>query len=212
MKTIELRNALPLSLITHDMLAGLLGNELSNDNDKIFKLVNNGDLIRLKKGFYVFAKHYQAHPFDLIAIANGLYAPSYVSFEYALSLYGMIPERVYEITSATYKHNKIFDTPVGRFSYQKIPLNAYALGVDWDYDEVEGGRFIATAEKALCDKIRYDKGIGTLSQKAMLEYLYEDLRIEFLKPLNIEWIRHIAQAYGSRNLRTLATVIEKEQQ
>ena len=84
--------------------------------------------------------------------------------------------------------------------------------MDWDYDEVEGGRFIATAEKALCDKIRYDKGIGTLSQKAMLEYLYEDLRIEFLKPLNIEWIRHIAQAYGSRNLRTLATVIEKEQQ
>ena len=97
MKTIELRNALPLSLITHDMLAGLLGNELSNVNDKIFKLVNNGDLIRLKKGFYVFAKHYQAHPFDLIAIANGLYAPSYVSFEYALSLYGMIEERVSEI-------------------------------------------------------------------------------------------------------------------
>ena len=40
-------------------------------------------------------------PYDTISLANVLYAPSYVSFDYALSYYGMIPERVHEITSAT---------------------------------------------------------------------------------------------------------------
>ena len=34
------------------------------------------------------------------------------------------------------------------------------MGVDWLYDEVNGGKFIAIAEKALCDKIRGDRGIG----------------------------------------------------
>lgn len=209
MKVINLKNALSASLIAHDQLAYLLGKSVLNVNDKIANLVNNGDLVRLKKGFYVFSKEYRNQSLDLIAIANGLYAPSYVSFEYALSLYGMIPERVSEITSATIKNNKLFVTPVGRFSYKKIPLQAYALGVDWRYDKIEGGRFIATAEKALCDKIKYTKGIGTLNQAQMLEFLNDDLRLDLLNSLDIELIVAIAAAYKSRNLKTLAVLLEK---
>ncbi|MDY0271338.1 MAG: hypothetical protein RBR37_02345 [Advenella sp.] len=209
MKVINLKNALPASLIAHDQLAYLLGKSVRNVNDKIANLVNNGDLVRLKKGFYVFSKEYRNQSLDLIAIANGLYAPSYVSFEYALSLYGMIPERVSEITSATIKNNKLFVTPVGRFSYKKIPLQAYALGVDWRYDKIEGGRFIATAEKALCDKIKYTKGIGTLNQAQMLEFLNDDLRLDLLNSLDIELIVAIAAAYKSKNLKTLAVLLEK---
>ena len=175
MKTIELRNALPLSIFSHEMLYALLEKSVSNVNDKISNLVKNGELIRLKKGFYTFSKAYFTRPINLISVANTLYAPSYVSFDYALSFYGMIPERVSEITSATSKNEKLFDTPIGRFSYKKIPLKAYSLGVDWIYDDIEGGRFIATREKALCDKIRFDRGIGTLTQSAMLEYLKYDL-------------------------------------
>ncbi|MBK1780978.1 hypothetical protein JHL22_07095 [Advenella sp. WQ 585] len=209
MKVINLKNALPASLIAHDQLAYLLGKSVRNVNDKIANLVNNGDLVRLKKGFYVFSKEYRNQSLDLIAIANGLYAPSYVSFEYALSLYGMIPERVSEITSATIKNNKLFVTPVGRFSYKKIPLQAYALGVDWRYDKIEGGRFIATAEKALCDKIKYTKGIGTLNQAQMLEFLNDDLRLDLLNSLDIELIVAIAAAYKSKNLKTLAVLLKK---
>ncbi len=209
MKTIALKSKLPTSLITHAQLAGQLEDKFSNVNHKIATLVASGDLIRLKKGFYTFAQPYRSQPLDMIAIANGLYAPSYISFEYALSYYGMIPERVFQITSATSKNNKLFDTAVGRFSYKKIPLSAYAIGVDWDYDEIEGGRFIATPEKALCDKIRSDRGIGTLTQGEMLNYLLHDLRIELMTPLSPELIAMIATAYRSRNLKTLAVVIDK---
>ena len=209
MKTIELRNALPLSIFSHEMLYSLLEKSVSNVNDKISNLVKSGELVRLKKGFYTFSKAYLTRPIDLISAANTLYTPSYVSFDYALSYYGMIPERVSEITSATSKNEKFFETPVGRFSYKKVPIQAYSIGVDWIYDEKEGGKFIAIPEKALCDKIRYDRGIGTLTQGAMLEYLKYDLRLDITKPLDFKLIEEIATAYRSKNLKTLSQVIEK---
>jgi predicted transcriptional regulator of viral defense system len=209
MKTIEIRNALPLSIFSHEMLYSLLEKSVSNINDKISNLVKSGELVRLKKGFYTFSKPYLTRPIDLLSVANTLYTPSYISFDYALSFYGMIPERVNEITSATSKNEKLFETPLGRFSYKKVPLQAYSLGVDWFYDNVEGGRFIATPEKALCDKIRYDRGIGTLTQSAMLEYLKYDLRVEITKPLDAKLIDEIATAYKSKNLKTLAQLVEK---
>lgn len=209
MKTIELKNALPLSIFSHEMIYSLLEKSISNVNEKISNLVRNKELIRLKKGFYTFSKLYQTKPINLISVANTLYSPSYVSFDYALSYYGMIPERVSEVTSATSKNEKLFDTPIGRFSYKKISLDAYSLGIDWIYDDIEGGRFIATAEKALCDKIKYDRGIGTLTQASMIEYLKYDLRIDISIPLNYELIEIIATAYKSRNLKTLATIVKK---
>lgn len=209
MKTIELKNALPLSIFSHEMIYSLLEKSISNVNEKISNLVKNGELVRLKKGFYTFSKLYQTKPINLISVANTLYSPSYVSFDYALSYYGMIPERVSEVTSATSKNEKLFDTPIGRFSYKKVSPEAYSLGIDWIYDDVEGGRFIATAEKALCDKIKYDRGIGTLTQASMIEYLKYDLRIDITKPLNYELIETIATAYKSRNLKTLATIVKK---
>ena len=209
MKTIELKNALPLSIFSHEMIYSLLEKSISNVNEKISNLVRNKELIRLKKGFYTFSKLYQTKPINLISVANTLYSPSYVSFDYALSYYGMIPERVSEVTSATSKNEKLFDTPIGRFSYKKISLEAYSLGIDWIYDDIDGGRFIATAEKALCDKIKYDRGIGTLTQASMIEYLKYDLRIDITTPLNYELIEIIATAYKSRNLKTLATIVKK---
>lgn len=209
MKTIDIKNALPLSVFSHEMLYALLEKSVSNVNDKISNLVKKGELVRLKKGFYTFSKAYLSKPIDLMSVANALYAPSYLSFDYALSYYGMIPERVNEITSATSKNKKLFETPIGRFSYKKVPLQAYSLGVDWIYDESEGGKFIATPEKALCDKIRYDRGIGTLTQSAMLEYLKYDLRVEITKPLDAKLIEEIAVAYKSRNLKTLLKIVEK---
>src|SRR5574344_1185429 len=209
MKTIELKNVLPLSVFSHEMVSSILEKSFSNVNEKISNLIRNGDLIRLKKGFYTFSKPYQTKAIDLISAANSLYTPSYVSFDYALSFYGMIPERVTEITSATSRNEKLFETPVGRFSYKKVPLQAYSLGVDWMYDENDGGRFIATPEKALCDKIRYDRGIGTLTQGAMFEYLKYDLRLEIIKPMDSHLIEEIATAYRSKNLKTLAQLVEK---
>jgi len=212
MKTIKLKKALKQTIFTHEELAYLLKDEVSNVNAKIAYMVKQGVLLRLKKGLYLFSELYRDNPIDMVAVANRLYAPSYVSFDYALSYYGLIPERVYEVTSATLHTKKIFETPLGRFSYRPIPMEAYAVGVDWLYDEINGGKFIATPEKALCDKIRGDRGIGRLKQEKMREYLLYDLRIESeaLLQLNIDLIDEIAKRYKSYNLKSLSGLLRNK--
>lgn len=88
MKTIELKNALPLFIFYHEMLYALLEKSFNNVNNKISNLVKSGELVRLKKGFYTFSKPYLTRHIDLLSVANTLYTPSYVSFNYALSYYG----------------------------------------------------------------------------------------------------------------------------
>jgi len=208
----KLKKALKTSIFTHEEIANILKDKVSNVNAKISYMVKQGVLIRLKKGLYTFSELYQDSSVDIILVANLLYNPSYVSFDYALSFHGLIPERVYEVTSATLYAKKIFETPLGRFSYRPIPLDVYALGVDWLYDDINGGRFIATAEKALCDKIRGDRGVGRLTQEKMRDYLLYDLRIEWeaLLGLNIELIEEIATRYKSYNLKSLSSLLKRK--
>ena len=85
MKTIELKNALPLSIFSHEMIYSLLEKSISNVNEKISNLVRNKELIRLKKGFYTFSKLYQTKPINLISVANTLYSPSYCNLYLSLS-------------------------------------------------------------------------------------------------------------------------------
>ena len=214
MNIMQLRKEITTSVFTHERLETLLSRWVSNVNAKISYMVKKGELVRLKKGIYAFGKEFQKEPVDLISAANMLYAPSYVSYEYALSYYGLIPERVYEVTSATLHSKKSFDTSIGRFTYKPVPLQAYAMGIDWLYDNKNGGKLIATPEKALCDKIRADRGIGKLSQEKLSEYLEYDLRIEWEEVLLLDavLISQIAQAYRSSNLMNLAKLIAKRKE
>ncbi len=211
MNIMQLRKKITISVFTHDRLKSLLSPYINNVNAKISYMVKKGELIRLKKGVYTFGQDYQVNPIDIISVANILYAPSYVSYDYALSYYGLIPERVYEITSATLRGKKSFETDLGRFSYKPVPLQAYAIGVDWLYDSTNGGKLIATPEKALCDKVRSDRGIGRLSQEKLAAYLEHDLRIEWdaLLSLDTELISVIATAYRSSNLQNISKLIAK---
>lgn len=210
----QLRKEITTSVFTHERIETLLSGWVSNVNAKISYMVKKGELIRLKKGIYAFGKEYQKEPIDLITAANILYAPSYISYEYALSYHGLIPERVYEVTSATLHSKKSFDTPIGRFTYKPVPLQAYAMGIDWLYDSKNGGKLIATPEKALCDKIRADRGIGKLSQEKLSTYLEHDLRIDWgeVIALDAALISQIAQAYRSSNLTNLAKLIAKKKE
>lgn len=71
---------------------------------------------RIKQGIY-FVSNNKPSPFE---IANYICSPSYISFESALSLHGIIPETVYTITSATTKRNKDFNISGQSISYNKI--------------------------------------------------------------------------------------------
>lgn len=102
----------------------------ANPKAKIERLVHQGLLFRLKKGLYIKAEAAN-DDYILGKAANRLYGPSYVSFLYAMRWYGMIPEHVAHITSATYKKGKTkrYDTPVGSFFLSGHPRAGLPL---WD--------------------------------------------------------------------------------
>ena len=211
MDIFDIKNKINTTVFTHEMLRDSLVNSFSNVNEKISQMVKKKDITRLKRGIYIFNQKLQDSSVDKITVANMLYAPSYVSFEYALSYHGLIPERVYEVTSASIRAKKTYETPLGRFSYRKVPLKAFSVGVDWLYDEKLGGRLIATKEKALCDKVRSEKKLGKLTQEKLWDYFIYDLRIESneLIEFDVELIRDIAIAYNSRILRDIGVIIAK---
>jgi predicted transcriptional regulator of viral defense system len=112
--------------------------------------VGKGLLIRLKRGMYILNSNDRKIDPDKEYIANRLYEPSYVSLEYALNFYGLIPERVIDITSVTTKKTARFKNAMGSFVYQHIKPDAFR---GFKAVSGQGGLvfFIAEPEKAICD-------------------------------------------------------------
>ncbi|MEA3441146.1 MAG: hypothetical protein U9R58_12785 [Chloroflexota bacterium] len=79
--------------------------------DKITRLLAAGAIVRIKKGLYCFGDPFRKKPISREHLANLIYGPSYISIDYALSYYGLIPERVETITSVTTHRSRDFDTP-----------------------------------------------------------------------------------------------------
>jgi hypothetical protein len=177
--------------------------------DKITSLLRKGEVVRVKKGIYVFGEKYRRRPFSREILANMIYGPSYVSLETALYHHGLIPEGVEAVTSVTEGRGRRFFTPLGLFLYHEIPGKAYPIGID--SVEIEPGRsfLMAVPEKALADKIQAERGTAIRSRAEMLVYLRESLRIDpaALGQLNAEIILLIADRYRSRKLRLLGGLI-----
>lgn len=147
-------------------------------NDKISELIHRGELIALKKGMYIPGKATELLPPPPFLIANHLWGPSYISLESALSYWGMIPERVFEITSVTLKSTKKYKTPAGRFTYQHIASPYYAFGIQRVALSKNQVAMLASPEKAICDKIVTTSGVILRSPAQVHDFLIEDLRID----------------------------------
>lgn len=179
--------------------------------DKIRALLRSGAIIRVKKGLYVFGPDYSRGPFSRELLANLIYGPSYISLDYALSYYGLIPERVETVTSVTCGKNRTFLTPVGRFTYWSIPLDSYRVGIDIVQLDERRSFLMATPEKALADKIRRSRGSDIRSAKEFEAYLLEHLRIDpgELLRLKPKRIKEITQHWRSRKILLLTTLLNR---
>jgi len=150
--SIDVRNRIPAEIFDYQNLTDAL-KELSSPRDKITDMLRQGVIIRVKKGLYVFGDKFRRYPYSKELLANLVYGPSYVSLDYALAYYGLIPERVEALTSVTPNRPRRFSTPVGLFVYRRIPSGAYGAGMARVEVEHDQAFLIATPEKALADKI-----------------------------------------------------------
>jgi predicted transcriptional regulator of viral defense system len=163
--------------LTHQLLMSLLKGYKS-PNDKIHAMLNEGILTPIKKGLYIAGPVLKINKPEPFLIANHLLGPSYISLDSALSYYGLIPERVYEISSVTPKARRKFTTTMGVFSYTHLTLPWYSFGIRQLKLSDEHYVLIASPEKALFDKVITTSGVILRSIKSAESYLVENLRMD----------------------------------
>jgi hypothetical protein len=207
---IDVRSRIQPEIFDYQTLNDAL-RDLSAPRDKITGLLQQGIIVRVKKGLYVFGDRYRRHPYSKELLANLVYGPSYVSLDYALAYHRLVPERVEALTSVTPSRSRRFSTPVGLFIYRQIPARAYEIGMVRVEGEQGQAFLIASPEKALADKIVSVRGAHIASFGEMGRFLEEDLRIDTaaLRSLSAEQIDDLSGRYRSRRLRLLSAVIRR---
>jgi len=206
----QIRRKIPQEEFDYQTLLHCL-KDYERPRDKIRALLKSNAIIRVKKGLYVFGPDYSRGPFSRELLANLIYGPSYVSLDYALSYYGLIPERVETVTSITCGKNRAFSTPVGRFTYWSVPLDAYRVGIDIIQLDERRSFLMATPEKALADKVCHNRGYNIRGAGEFEAYLLGHLRIDpgELLRLNPERLQTIAQKWRSRKIQLLAAFLHQ---
>ena len=155
----------------------------------ISRYVKKGILTKLRKGLYFLT---ETPPLDF-EIANRIYFPSYVSFDTALAFYGIIPETVYEIISATTNKSKEFLINNLKFSYRKLKKE-YFFGYSPRkiQDRVV---LIAEPEKALADLL-YFVSLRKRSfeyERINLKKIKKEKLIKFVKPFKRKEILNLIE-------------------
>ena len=185
--------------------------DLSSPAKKIQSLEKDGDLVRLKRGLYIVNEEITGQKIDNKLCANQLYGPSYVSLQWALRYYGLIPERVFTLTSVTTKRSRKFDSPLGTFSYYQVPKEYFSIGIKMETTDGYCS-LIATPEKALCDTILSDNYVPNQSLIQLRSYLEEDIRFDtdMLKEFNVSIIEECAKTGKKTNiLNNLIKIIKQ---
>lgn len=148
MKYLEFKKLLSAyPLFSSEDLKVFLGRKYSRSVlNNLRRWEEKGLLIKLRKGVYLLSDY---KIYDPAVLAGKIYAPSYVSLEYALGHYGVIPEMVFSVTSMTTRVTKQFHNKVGHYYYHKIKSNAFGGYIPTSKDGIS--YYFATPEKALVD-------------------------------------------------------------
>ncbi|TSC86289.1 MAG: hypothetical protein G01um101416_712 [Microgenomates group bacterium Gr01-1014_16] len=167
-------------------LGVILGKEGENLNYWVKRLLKKGEIVALKKGLYVsrlyllsLAKNPGLKEQYLEYLANIIRYPSYISLEYALSKFGVIPEGVYAITSVTTKTGRTYKNKLSNFIYKNIKDNLFD---GFEVRNFEDKRIkFATKAKALFDLLYFRKPGRLEDLRINWDLFEENDRQEFKK-------------------------------
>jgi len=147
---------------------------------QLSRLVRQGKIKSLRRGMYALGEPYRKVNPNPAMLANRIYAPSYLSFHWALGYYGMIPEMVFMFTSATTRVPRLFKNEFGSFQYRHIKLDFFA-----GYQTVVIDRqkvLVAVPEKSLLDLWHIEDGEWTTERMASMRF--QNFELVSLKKLN----------------------------
>jgi len=164
----------------------------------VHRAVTAGEVIRLKPGLFLLAPEFRkTHPHPFI-IAATLHFPSHVSLESALAHHGLIPEAVFQVSSVTSSRSRTFKTPVGVFSFMRVPATNPRAGVLALKIDGRNWAFVATPLRAVADLVYTRKDVSW--EKDGLAFLTDSMRIERedLEKMAREGLNEVCESLRSR--------------
>jgi len=168
----------------------LLGEDAQNIRCQVQYWRRQGHLILLKRGVYVLSNDLRKQPLSMGFVSNFLLSPSYVSLEYALNYYDLIPEKVTVYTSITTKKTTKYKTPIGTFDYRSVKESIFC-GFTRLVDESQN-YFIAYPEKALLDFFYFHQDLeGTEGE-------FESYRFQNLDIINLGRFDELRSKYNKK--------------
>lgn len=155
-----------------------------------------GLVLRLKRGLYILNEEDRKINPPRTFIANQLVSPSYVSTEYALYFYGLIPEKVEDITSVTTKKTTVIKNSLGVFRYQHLNADCFK-GFEQVGEKGGFSFFIATPEKAIADFLYLNLSNFSVEDKDIFGLSY---RFQNTSALNKKRLKDFVKLFNNQKL------------
>ncbi len=170
MKIEDLKRQLPSPVFDIALVRqayGMNEREAASFSVQLARWEDQGKLHRLRRGLYAFPESTD----QSLAVANQIVSPSYISGEYALGFHGLIPEAVFDVTSAceVAPRRAMYQTPYGRYSYRQIKV--FKGFVELTIGGV--GVLMAIPEKALLDTWYWATGRWSRDRHREMRYSRE---------------------------------------
>ena len=176
-----------------NLLLGKSGNALYS---YVKRACADGILIRLKKGVFLIGNVRNGFVPNEYEVAPYLYSPSFVSGESALARHGWM-RACSSITCVTSRRAKLFDTPIGRFRFMRVPKKSFYLGVQ-RIETKQGAYLIASPWRALADLI-YTRRVRWQSVQDMGTSL--GIMLKTVCTQEMETLEALAEQYPSKRVR-----------
>ncbi len=198
---------IPRDYFSSQELINLFPDNSNLRHSLIKRALADGDMIRIKRGLYYLPERFQKNGIDPYFFCQKIYGPSYISLETALSWHSWIPEAVFTITSVSLKKSKTFNTPIGVYSYSRVPQNTFFSLIEKVTDKNGNSFFMAHPLKALIDYfyINKKKWCGIMD-------LTNDLRIDSqeLEKIPLKIYKELEKNYSNSKVKNFIYTLKKE--
>jgi len=194
-------------VFTREQAAHWVGSRGARLDGLLKRAVASREVWRIHRGLYGLSDRYTKGKINPLEVAQRVHGPSYISLETALSQHGWIPEGVQAVTSVILGRSRTFHTPVGLFSFTRVPQRRLLAGVRRVSAERGGAFFLATPLKALADHV-YAQKLDWRSAAPVVE----SLRIEeqSLAELTGELFDEVLSAYKPGRVRRFLAGLRKD--
>jgi predicted transcriptional regulator of viral defense system len=172
------------------------GENLKTIKNNLGRWTNKKLFSKLRRNLYELIEPGEKRNIPDVYVANKIYAPSYISLETALSIYSIIPDIAYNVTSLTTLPTRKFKNKYGSFFYRSCQKRAFT---GYRLMPYEGYKImIADREKALVDFIYF-----SIRQNSPLNFEEERFEISIIAKLNWDKISGYAKMFNKKTEDTM---------